>query len=52
MTVVCYVMVYLMRSMAALCAGRHTASNKNGNLSSPRTAIPRPFLTHRCCTDG
>ena len=30
MTVVCYVMVYLMRSMAALCAGRHTASNKNG----------------------
>ena len=35
MTVVCSVMVYLMGSMAALCAGRHTASNKNGPVALP-----------------
>ena len=35
MTVVCSVMVYLMGSMAALCAGRHTASNKNGPVAPP-----------------
>ena len=34
MTVVCSVMVYLMGSMAALCAGRHTASNKNGPVAA------------------
>ena len=47
MTVVCSVMVYLMGSMAALCAGRHTASNKNGRIKMSPSHLVMGWLTCR-----